>query len=206
MRTASEPRAAPAGRRRLAAAGVTALLAAGPAAAVELDLEGVTGRTADGEVALRVASRARFDYDPAAGVLTATGAFTAEYGLPNRLGRFAHQFDDLRVGPDGALAVRGYECLEGAFGAAFLAANLCGGYRFGANGIDEGGLLDDVAAGTPRAFTDYGVESVDWDGTRLTVSLANPVQATSQVFAERGLVLRLVATRSTPSAGEVGVR
>ncbi|MBL8200622.1 MAG: hypothetical protein JNK40_06590 [Chromatiales bacterium] len=185
--------AAPLVAARLA---ITALLVALPAAqatAVELALESVTATTGSGEVKLRLSSRATFDFDPALGVLVASGTWIAEYALPNQLTRIGHKVEDLRATADGQLAMKSYECVEGAFGAAFMQANICGNYRFGPNGIDEGGLADDEVLGPPRSLAGYGIGGFDWDGATLVLTLVADAAGESGIFPEPGFSLRLVA-------------
>jgi hypothetical protein len=175
----------------LALAGLLAgLLAGAPARAVELVLESVTATTNSGEVKLRLDSRATFSFDPGAGVLLSSGTWIAEYALPNQLTRIAHKVEDMRATVDGQLTMKSSECVEGAFGAAFMNANLCGNYRFGPNGIDEGGLADDEVGGPPKSLASYRISDFDWDGAELVLALAN--DAAGGVFLESGLKLRLV--------------
>lgn len=166
------------------------LLAGAPARAVELVLESVTATTNAGEVKLRVDSRATFSFDPGAGVLLSSGTWVAEYALPNQLTRIAHKVEDMRATAGGQLAMKSSECVEGAFGAAFMNANLCGNYRFGPNGIDEGGLADDEVAGPPKTLAGFRISDFDWDGATLVLALAN--DAAGDIFQESGLRLRLV--------------
>jgi hypothetical protein len=161
------------------------------AAGVELVLDSVTATTGSGDVALRVGGRARFDFDPDSGVLQASGTWLAEYALPNQLTRFAHKVEDLQVSADN-VAMKSYECVEGAFGAAFMNANICGNYRFGPNGIDDGGLGDDDVVGSPRALAGSSVSAFDWDGEALTVVLTAAPPDGGQLFNEYALKLYLV--------------
>lgn len=172
------PGPAPAGRRAWPLA-LLSVLCVARAGAVDLTLDSVTATGPGGEVRLRVDSRATFDFDPATGTLRSAGTWIAEYTLPNRLTRFAHKVEDLRATADGQLTVRSYECVEGAFGAAFLAASLCGNYRFGQNGLDDGGLPDDEVVAPPRSFDRYRVSSLEWDGAelRLVLGAAGPAEA-----------------------------
>lgn len=181
---------------RVAALALLALLAA-PASALELVLEGVTATTGSGEVKLRLASRATFDFDPGAGVLLSSGTWIAEYALPNQLTRMAHKVEDMQATADGKLAMKSYECVEGAFGAAFMNANICGNYRFGPNGIDEGGLADDEVFGPPKSLASYLISDIDWDGEALVLTLTPSDPGNSEVFRENGLKLRLV-TKPVP--------
>lgn len=160
-----------------------------PGVAVELELDRVTASTASGDVRLRLTSRAVFDFDPGAGVLTSSGSFVAEYQLPNQLTRFGHKVEDLRVTVEGDMAMKSYECVEGAFGAAFLAANLCGNYRFGPNGLDDGGIADDAVQGPPRSLAGHRAGDFDWDGTELEFTLLPDPAAGAQIFNETGLRL-----------------
>ncbi len=163
-----------------------------PADAVELALEGVRAATPGGDVALRVTSRARFAFNPSAGVLEGSGTFIAEYVLPNQLTRFGHQVEDLRLTAGGEIALRSYQCVEGPFGAQYLNANLCGNYRFGANGLDDGGLVDDEPAGAPRSLAGWLPGDVIWDGEVLEVVLVPGGEAPAGLFAETALTLRFV--------------
>lgn len=163
-----------------------------PARALELVLDGVQATTSAGEVQLRVNGRATFTFDPAAGTLVSSGSWTAEYLLPNQVTRFAHQVEDLSASADGKFAVKSYQCVEGTFGAQFLAANLCGNYRFGPNGIDEGGVADDLVLGPPRSLDGYGLGNFAWDGQVLLVELSAGAAAGSELFRESALTLRLV--------------
>ncbi len=88
-------------------------------------------------------------------------------------------------------AVKSYQCIEGTFGAQFLAAILCANYRFGPNGIDEGGVADDVVLGPPRSLDGFSLSNFAWDGKVLLVELAADA-AGSELFRETGLGLRLV--------------
>lgn len=164
-----------------------------PARAAELVLESVTATAGPGDVRLRVSSRANFSFDPGAGVLVSSGAWVAEYALPNQLTRMAHKVEDLRASVDGQLAVKSYECVEGAFGAAFMSASFCGNYRFGPNGIDEGGLGDDEVLGPPRSLARYAISEFDWDGATLVLTLTADNPGAPEVFKEYALRLRLVA-------------
>ncbi len=168
------------------------VLAATPARAVEVVLDGVTATTGSGDVRLRVSSRATFDFDPGAGVLASSGSWTAEYLLPNQLTRFGHKVEDLRATADGGLAMKSYECVEGTFGAAFLGASLCGSYRFGRNGIDEGGVADDEVLGPHRSLAGWGAGDFDWDGRVLELTLTPGPAAGNPLFSESALRLRFV--------------
>lgn len=180
----------------LGVAGVAGLLALSPALthaqAVELQLEKVTASTGTGPVELRLGGRASFSFDPGAGLLLASGTWIAEYALPNRLTRIAHKVEDMRATADGQLAMKSCECVEGAFGAAFLNANICGNYRFGPNGIDDGGLADDEVEGSPRSLAHWGISDFAWDGQVLLLTLAPDSDAGSGIFSESALTLRLV--------------
>lgn len=181
----------------LTTAGLAALLLAmlpplAGAQAVELLLEKVSATTSTGEVDLRLSNRATFSFDPGAGVLLASGTWIAEYALPNRLTRMAHKVEDMRATADGKLAMKSYECVEGAFGAALLNANTCGNYRFGPNGIDEGGLADDEVLGPPKSLANWGVSDFDWDGKLLVLTLVPAGTDGSELFGESALRLRLV--------------
>lgn len=188
--------AAPLSAARLSAAAFALVLLfhAGPAAAqaVELVLDSVTATIGSGEVKLRLSSRASFSFDPGAGVLLSSGTWIAEYALPNQLTRMAHKVEDMRATADGKLSMKSYECVEGAFGAAFMNANICGNYRFGPNGIDEGGLPDDEVFGPPKSLASYLISDIDWDGESLGLTLAPNDPGKSEVFRENGLKLRLV--------------
>ena len=181
----------------LAAVAAVLVLLAPPVRAVELVLESVTALTDSGEVQLRLTDRARFDLDPVTATLVSSGTWLAEYVLPNQVTRFAHKVEDLRVTADGPLTMRSYECVEGTFGATFLAANSCGNYRFGPNGIDEGGAADDEAGGPARSLTGYRVAAFDWDGKSLLLDLVNPDPGSAGLFRENRLRLRLVAKGKT---------
>ena len=162
-----------------------------PARAVELVLEGVVAATRTGDVPLRVSSRARFDFDPGAGVLQGAGSFVAEYLLPNQLTRFGHQVENLRATVSGNLDMKSYECVEGAFGARFMNASFCGNYRFGPNGLDDGGLVDDERLGEPRTLANWKAGDFDWDGSTLEIVLTPGLAAPSGLFSETALTLRL---------------
>lgn len=169
------------------------LLLASGAGAVELTLDTVIATGSGGDVNLRLDSRrASFDFDPATGTLLSAGTWIAEYGLPNGLTRFGHKVEDLRVSPDGQITVRSYECVEGAFGAVFLEASLCGNYRFGPNGLDDGGLVDDVVVAAPRSFDRYRVSNLEWDGheLRLTLSAGSLAEVDPLPVQDLTLVLR----------------
>jgi hypothetical protein len=165
---------------------------------VELQLEKVTATTGTGVVELRLGGRATFSFDPGAGLLLAAGTWIAEYPLPNRLTRIAHKVEDLRATADGKLAMKSYECVEGAFGAAFLNANICGNYRFGPNGIDEGGLEDDEVLGPPKSLARWGISDFGWDGQVLVLTLAPGSETGSEIFPESALELRLVPKPPPP--------
>lgn len=175
---------------------VAGLLALSPvlthAQAVELQLEKVTATTGTGPVELRLGGRASFSFDPGAGLLLASGTWIAEYPLPNRLTRIAHKVEDMRATADGQLAMKSYECVEGAFGAAFLNANICGNYRFGRNGVDEGGLEDDEVLGPPKSLARWGISDFAWDGQVLLLTLAPGSETGGEIFPESALELRLV--------------
>jgi hypothetical protein len=87
--------------------------------------------------------------------------------------------------------MKSYECVEGTLGGPFLGVSLCGNYRFGPNGVDEGGVGDDVSAGAPRSLVDWQVEGLEWDGNFLAVSLVPPGGTGGDLFPEQGLTLRL---------------
>lgn len=200
--------AAPLATAFLAAVRLAALLLAmlpplASAQAVELLLEKVTATTSSGEVDLRLSNRATFSFDPGAGVLLASGTWIAEYALPNRLTRMAHKVEDMRANADGKLTMKSYECVEGAFGAAFMNANTCGNYRFGANGIDEGGLADDEVLGPPKSLIRWGISDFDWDGDVLVLILAPASTEGNEIFSESALRLRLVV-KPPPRAGAPG--
>lgn len=190
---------------RVATALLALLLAAGPAGAVELVLESVTAATGNGEARLKVDSRARFDFDPGAGVLAGAGSFVAEYTLPNQLGRFAHKVEDLRATVDGTVTMKSYECVEGVFGTQFLNANVCGNYRFGPNGLDEGGIGDDEVIGPPRTLAGWTAGGFNWDGEVLEITLAPGPGGGNSLFNETGLALRfrVAAARRDPARPRV---
>lgn len=177
----------------LAAMLLALLPAPSTAQAVVLLLEKVTATTNSAEVELRLSNRATFSFDPGAGVLLASGTWIAEYALPNRLTRMAHKVEDLRATADGQLSMKSCECVEGAFGAAFMNANTCGNYRFGPNGIDEGGLADDEVLGPPKSLARWGISDFDWDGEVLLLTLAPASTDGNELFSESALKLRLVA-------------
>ncbi|MEO8444789.1 MAG: hypothetical protein ABI567_07290 [Gammaproteobacteria bacterium] len=166
-------------------------LLAGPVRAVELSLDSVTAVTASGDVRLRVNSRGPFDFDPASGVLVSSGTWIAEYALPNQLTRFAHKVENLRATAGGELSMKSYECVEGAFGAAFMNANICGNYRFGPNGLDDGGIADDEVAGPPKSLAGYSVSAFEWNGETLDVALTADAPGGNDIYNEYGLRLRL---------------
>jgi len=178
---------------RLASALVLLVHLQAGAQVVELQLEKVTATTGSGEVELRVSGRASFGFDPGAGVLLSSGTWIAEYPLPNRLTRMAHKVEDMRATADGQLAMKSYECVEGAFGAGFLDASICGNYRFGPNGIDEGGIEDDEVLGPPKSLARWGIGEFDWDGKALLLTLTPATDVGNEVFSESALRLRLVA-------------
>jgi hypothetical protein len=72
-------------------------------------------------------------------------------------------------------------------------ASICGNYRFGPNGIDEGGLADDEVFGPPKSLALWGISDFDWDGEVLVLTLAPATVAAGEVFGESALKLRLVA-------------
>jgi hypothetical protein len=176
----------------LAGALLALALLAGPATGAELVLDSVTATTGAGEVRLRVSSRASFTFEPGAGVLVSSGSWLAEYLLPNQLTRFGHLVGDFRATVDGEFVMRAYECVEGTLGAALLNASLCGNYRFGPNGIDEGGVGDDEVVGPPRTLADYSASAFDWDGSALELTLLPGPVVGNQLFSETALRLRLV--------------
>ena len=178
---------------RALACTVALALGAVPARAVELVLDSVTASTSTGEVKLRLTTRASFDFDPGAAVLVSSGTWIAEYALPNQLTRFAHKVEDLRAGVEGQLSMKSYECVEGAFGAAFMNANICGNYGFGPNGIDEGGLADDQVSGPPKSLAGYRIADAEWNGETLVLSLEEGSDAGTQIFSESGFTLRFRA-------------
>lgn len=171
-----------------------ALLAA-PAGAVELTLALVTARVGTADVQLRLDSRASFDFDPDTRILRSSGTWIAEHSLPNRQARFSHMVEDLSVDADGRLAVKSYECVEGTFGAPFLAANLCGNYRFGPNGLDDGGVADDVVVAPPRSLAVYRLSSLEWNGDALVLTLSTDGGADADIFGEQGLTLSFHSRR-----------
>ena len=175
------------------------LLAAAPVRAVELVLEAVTATTGNGETRLKVDSRARFDFDPGAGVLAGAGSFVAEYTLPNQLGRFTHKVEDLRAAVDGTVAMKSYECVEGVFGTQFLNANVCGNYRFGPNGLDEGGIGDDEVVGPPRSLAGWTAGGFDWDGAVLEFTLVPGAGGGNSLFNESALKLRFRVPAEAPA-------
>ncbi len=153
---------------------LAAVLLTTPASGVELTLDGVVASSGGRDYRLRLTSKASFDFNPATGSLRSSGTWIIEYVLPNYQNRFSDKVEDFSISPDGQLAMRSYECVEGTFGAGFLGSNVCGNYGFGPNGIDEGGLVDDVVNGPPRSLAAYGISSRDWDGSALVLTLTSP--------------------------------
>jgi len=163
-------------------------------AAVEVKLESVTAMGPSGEVSLRVDGRARFDFDPDSTALTASGTWIGEYLVgPNRATRFSHKVEDMRASLKDGLSMRSYECVEGTFGEN-LAANNCGNYRFGPNGIDDGGMADDVIVGAPRSLASFIITTMTWDGETLLLVINPPVIGES-VFPESALEMKFSASK-----------
>jgi len=173
------------------------LTAACAARAVEVSLDRVTSQTRRGEVELEPGGRAAFDLDPETATLTAAGTWTATYPLgPSRLFRYRHQFENLVVSAESGLSARSYECVEGTFGPIML-ANLCGNYRFGDNRRDDGGAVDDVVVGPPKALDQLTVTLLDWNGSTLTVILSPKSPDRQEIHAELSLMLTFSAAAKT---------
>jgi hypothetical protein len=139
---------------------------------VQLRIINVTEPEGGRDTALRVDSHASFFLNSEAGTLKSSGFWIAQRVIgAERRTRYTHTFEDLEAAADGYFSVRSYQCDEGLFGAEFLATNICGNYRFGANELDEGGYGDDVILGPPRSLKGYRVEDFDWDGQRLALTI-----------------------------------
>jgi hypothetical protein len=161
---------------------------------VEVNLDSVTATTSTGDVKLRVDGRAKFQFNPATSTLTSTGTWTGEYVFgPDQLTRFSHKVQDMSASMNGRFVMKSYECVEGTFGAIVVASN-CGNYRFGPNGIDEGGGGDDVVVGPPKSLAEFTVTALTWDGKSLLLILStdDPRQA---VFPEASLELKFSAVK-----------
>jgi hypothetical protein len=106
---------------------------------------------------------------------------------------------------DGRLSMRSYECVEGTFGVMVAANNYCGNYRFGPDGVDDGGMLDDEIVGPPKSLASFTVTALTWDGESLllVLSSADPGQA---VFPESSLQLRFSAVKPRPTSSQPSVR
>jgi len=181
--------------------GVLLTLLATGASAVEVVLESVTA----GGVNLRVDGRAKFDFDPDTSTLSAAGTWTAEYVVGRGISRLTHRVEDMRASMDGQLSMRSYECVEGTFGAT-LAANSCGNYRFGPNGIDDGGTFDDVVVGPPKSLASFAVTALTWDGESLLLALSAGTDIAEAVFPESVLELRFSAVDSKPTSNQSSPR
>ena len=156
--------------------GLLAVLLATPLVAVTADrislrLTGASETDVRGEGNLRVESRIQFEFSEDGGpALESRGSWTAERSAgPRGLSRYTYKIEDLQVNADGAVSVRSFECVEGTLGGEALAANLCGGYRFGPNMIDDGGYGDDVSVAAHRSLEGFVATLFSWDGSELTV-------------------------------------
>lgn len=139
--------------------------------AVDLALDSLMQADGNRQLQFRIESRATFQFDADAQVLTSSGVFTAQNVVgPGQLSRLIHKIEDLRAAADGSLVVRSYECVEGTLGAV-VGLSFCGNYRFGPNGVDDGGLADDEVLGQPRSLAGFQVRALSWDGQALKLTL-----------------------------------
>jgi hypothetical protein len=179
--------------------GILLLQLATRVAAVEVALDSVTGMGPSGEVSLRLGGRATFDFNPGSTTLTSSGTWIGEYLVgPNRATRFSHKVEDMRASLKDGLSMRSYECVEGTFGQN-LAANNCGNYRFGPNGVDDGGTADDVLVGAPRSLASFIITTMKWDGESLLLVINPPVIGES-VFPESALEMKFSAVTPRPTS------
>ncbi len=165
---------------------IVAGLGGGQPAVIPLSLHGVTEFSARREIRLQVESRVRFELDTIAQTVTSSGSWTAQYVMgPMRLVRHTHRLEDFSASADGWFSVRSYECIDGTMGATMLGANVCGNYRFGPNGLDDGGYGDDVRLGPPKSLDGYRLESFEWNGTMLVITLATATTTAEEKPASR---------------------
>lgn len=187
--------------------GALLALLATPGHAVEVLLEevkSVAGAPA-AEYKLRVDGRAKFDYDPGTDTLTSVGTWNGAYLYgPSQLTRFSHKVEDMGASVDGGLSMRSYECEEGTYGE-FGKASTCGNYQFGANGLDDGGLVDDLVIGPRKSLAEYTVTALTWDGETLLLTIGSNDPSRS-VFPEASFELRFTAVKPAPSPAQPSVR
>ncbi|TFG83435.1 MAG: hypothetical protein E4H19_11605 [Chromatiales bacterium] len=173
--------------------------------AVEVTLDSVAAIRPSGKDNLRIDGRAKFEFDPDTSTLAAAGSWTAEYVMgPSRLTRFSHKVENMSASLDGRLTMRSYECVEGTFGV--LAISHCGNYRFGPNGVDDGGTLDDVIVGPPKSLASFTVTALTWDGDSLLVVLTKDPVREEAVFPESGFELKFSAVKPAPGPPQPSVR
>lgn len=170
--------------------------------AVDLSLDSLVQADGSRQLEFRIESRAAFRFDPDQQVLSAAGVFTAQNVVgPGQLSRLSHKFEDLRAAADGSLAVRSYECVEGTLGAV-VGLSFCGNYRFGSNGIDDGGLADDEVLGQPRSLAGFQVKAMRWDGQGLELTLGAGNHDGEGVVGQNELTLRFSASTDTTPGGD----
>jgi len=160
------------------------------AVAGEVSLKSVAELLVSGSRELRLESRAVFWFDPDTATLTSSGIWTGQIVLgPSQLTRYGHKFEDLSASADGQLAARSYECVEGTLGAAMLDRNMCGHYQFGPNGLDDGGLADDVPQGPALSLSSYRVGALTWDDKDLVIVLNTDMADAADGAPQQGLKL-----------------
>jgi len=114
--------------------------------------------------------------------------------------------EDMTASVDGGLSMRSYECVEGTFGVMVAAINYCGNYRFGPNGVDDGGMPDDVIVGPPKSLDSFTVTALNWDGDSLLLVLSKGGTGEDAVHSESGLELRFSAVKPRPTGTQPSVR
>lgn len=164
---------------------------------VDLTLDSLVQADGNRQLQFRIESRATFQFDADAQVLTSSGVFTAQNVVgPGQLSRLSHKIEDLRAAADGSLAVRSYECVEGTLGA-FVGLSFCGNYRFGPNGVDDGGLADDEVLGQPRSLAGFQVRALSWDGQALQLTLGAGNHDGEDAAGQNELILKFSTLEGT---------
>lgn len=126
-----------------------------------------------------IGGSATWTYDDVSGDLTGTGTVTHTFSFgPNPI--FTHNLTDLSITGLGVASASAYTCINGAFASAGLFRDLCAGYGFGPNQLNEstvgpngvapltlGG--DDVVQGAPQTLAN------DFDMLARTYSAGPPL-------------------------------
>jgi hypothetical protein len=160
------------------------------AGALEVVLDTVAANTSRGVIRFRLDNKAVFDFDADTEILTSSGTWIAQNIIgPNAYVRYSHKLENFSASAEGWHTVKSYECVEGTFGAALLQANICGNYRFGPNRMDDGGLVDDIAVGSPKSLNHYVVSLFNWDGSNLEIILSPKNLEQREIYTELSIQL-----------------